>query len=84
MMRVTDVAEKVGKSKGRITQLCNKGKIVSEGKGKDRRVDLNSALRYFSKLEQQKREEKQKRLGRTAEADAREIDADSKRMDTYK
>jgi len=79
-LRVSEIADRFGKSPSRITQLCNDGTIDSRGKGRERKVSLLSASKYFTELEKRKIDQKRIRTGRDSMKDDSEVERDGKRM----
>lgn len=75
---VKDTADMLDVTSGRVTQLCEKGELVSRGKGKNRRLDGFSVLNYLKNKMIKKRNRKYRKLGEDAEKDAREIARDEK------
>jgi len=80
MRTVKEIAQLTKKTTGRISQLCNEGKIYSEGQGRSRRVNTLSAYEYFAELNMKKMEQKIKRIGMDQLKDDREIKRDAMKM----
>lgn len=80
-LTVTETHQRTGLSRSRITQLCNSSEIISKGKGRKRKVSLNSTLQYIAKIAETKREKKTTHLGETAIKDAADEARDKARMD---
>lgn len=81
-LSVQEVADICGRSKSRISQLCNEGRIHCRGKGTERRVSLVSAQARFAKTAQQKTAKANATLARDARRDAREVDRDARGLGT--
>jgi hypothetical protein len=79
-LKVKEIAELVGKTPGRITQLCNENKIACKGTQKSRLVDSSSALLYFAKKQAEVSRRKKQKLGEDAMKDAADIERDARTL----
>lgn len=77
---VAEVAAFVDKTPGRITQLCNAGKIHHTGKGKDRRVSKTHAALYFANQEAERAAKKDRKAGRDHRRDTEDVVRDERKM----
>jgi len=77
---VQQAADVCGKTKGRISQLCNEGEITCWGKGSKRKVSLVSAQAYFAKTAMKRTSKSNAVLARDARKDARDEKRDTKRL----
>lgn len=83
MKRVGEIASLFGVTSGRISQLCNEGKIESVDKGRKRRVSELSANMYFLEKRKRTNNAENRKLAGDARKDIAEIERDARHLDKH-